>query len=639
MNRSRLQTPRTVEEQPLPAPGIPNMEPLLSTEAFSNLDIQFARLMERLHGREAPALRLASALVSRSTREGHTCLDLGRSDLLPKEAKPEADEATLPLSALEPDAFRNAFTGSAIVGEPGDFKPLILDAAGRLYLNRYFEYQRKLADILLARIREPAPPHSPEAVRERLDRLFPGSSAPAGPVAEPDWQKLAAFTALRKRLCVISGGPGTGKTTTVARILALLIETEGTPRHRIALAAPTGKAAARLQEAIQAEKPKLACPEAVRDAIPETASTLHRLLGSRPDSSSFRHNAENPLEADVVVIDEASMTDLALMSKCVQAVPPRARLIIMGDRHQLASVEAGAVLSDICGGDRPPAFSHPFAAEAEAACGFQLEAAPAAPGLGDAIVSLRRNYRFGSDSGIGLLSEAIRRGDADQTLSILKSRAFTDLEWRDIPDGRALQKTLPPVVAEGYTPYLLAPSPEEAFQAFSDFRILCALREGPFGVSTLNAATERTLAAHGLIRLTSRWYRGRPVMVTRNDYGLRLFNGDIGIVSPDPESADEDRAVFPGDQGFRSVHTLRLPDHETVYALTVHKSQGSEFGTVLLVLPDRDSPVLTRELLYTAVTRARRRLILWAREEAVRAAVSRPTLRASGLYDALWGQA
>lgn len=464
------------------------------------------------------------------------------------------------------------------------------------------------------------------------------------PGPEPDWQKVAAFAALRKRLCVISGGPGTGKTTTVARILALLIESEGIPGRRIALAAPTGKAAARLQEAIQGEKAKLACPDAVKEAIPETASTIHRLLGSIPNSPFFRHDARHPIEADVVVIDEASMTDLALMSKCVQAVPAKARLIIMGDRHQLASVEAGAVLSDICGGDRAPVFSAAFAAEAEAACGFPMEASPSAEGRGDCIVALRRNFRFGSASGIGRLSEAIRGGDADEAMAILRGGGFADLEWRDIPDGRALQRSLPTVAAEGYAPYLVAESTEATFDAFGDFRILCAVREGPFGVSAMNAATERTLADRGFIRLTSRWYRGRPVMVTRNDYGVRLFNGDIGIVTGASAGDDggdrEDRAdqvLFSSDQGFRAVHAMRLPEHETVYALTVHKSQGSEFGTVLLVLPDRDSPVLTRELLYTGVTRARSRLLVWGREEAVRAAVSRPTARASGLYDALWG--
>ncbi|MGA2402303.1 MAG: exodeoxyribonuclease V subunit alpha, partial [Syntrophobacteraceae bacterium] len=457
---------------------------------------------------------------------------------------------------------------------------------------------------------------------------------------ETDWQKVAAFTSAMKGFCVISGGPGTGKTFTVAKILALLLEQPGAEKIRIALAAPTGKAAARLQEAIKNSKEKLNCRQEIKKLIPEEASTIHRLLGSVPDSPYFRHNSENLLPAEVVVVDEASMVDLALLSKLVQAVPPSARLILLGDKDQLASVEAGAVLGDICDTGKAHGYSQKFCNALKQVAGENV-ACPTeggdGPGIRDSIIQLRRSYRFGAVSGIGEVSRAVNEGDGIRAMELMKSGSSADIQWKELPRPETMPAVFKERIIEGFSPYLLEPDPAKAFDLFNKFRILCALREGPHGVHHMNLLVEQTLRDEGLIHRDGRWYAGRPVMITRNDYNLRLFNGDVGITLPDPKLENELRVFFPAPDGsMRTFPPLRLPEHETVYAMTVHKSQGSEFDHVLFLMPDRSVPVLTRELVYTAITRAREKVEVWGKEEVFKAAISRRIERISGLREGLW---
>jgi len=615
---------------------------LSSAGKLSPLDLHFARLMARLSANDEPELTLAAAMVSSATGHGHICLDL-------RSAREEVLES-LPGVSLLPgvDEWNEKLGRSLVVGVPGEYRPLVLDDAGRLYLYRYWEYQQKLADALRARIERASASWDAGNLRYRLDRLFPSERR------EIDWQKVAALASVRKTVCVVSGGPGTGKTTTVAKILALLLELAPSERLRIALAAPTGKAATRLQEAIKGAKEKLDCSEEVKTTIPEAASTIHRLLGSTPGSAYFRHNEENPLPVDVLVVDEASMVDLPLMSKLVQALPLAARLILLGDRDQLSSVEAGAVLGDICATGGKIVFSMEFANDCAKACGVLLDEELTSQGTDekarDFIVELQKSYRFSGESGIALFSAKVRKNDADGAVATLREAKHTDLIWSEISSCAHLEKTIRKNVINGFRDYLEevkglgernGEDPNNklirVFRCFEGFRILCAVREGLCGVAGLNILAEDILDEEGLIERGRKWYVGRPVLIKRNDYSLHLFNGDIGIYLPDILAGSDHRVFFPGLEGtFRCFHPQRLPEHETAWAMTVHKSQGSEFAEVLFILPDRDSPVMTRELVYTAITRARKRVALLGSEQVLRQAILRSTKRLSGLSDALW---
>ena len=607
------------------------LDPLFTAGTLSRLDIHFAAHLIRLAGGDIPELALAAALVSSYTRQGHVCLDL--SDMQGKKL-PERGDGEVVLVCPELKGWCEKLRGSDVVGDPGEYKPLILDEKFRLYLFRYWEYQERLADSIRKRICEDRPDIDVATLRSRVERLFPEHTR-----EETDWQRIAALTAWMKKFCVISGGPGTGKTTTVAKILALFLEQANSKRLRIALTAPTGKAAARLQETIKLAKEKLHLAEAIKQAIPEEGSTIHRLLGSIPGSPYFRHNAQNPLSVDVVVLDEASMIDMALMSKLVQAMPSRARLILLGDRDQLSSVEPGAVLGDICDTGNSPGFSKCFHEDLREITGYDIPHSKEerGPPIQDCIVQLRDNYRFGSDSGIGAVSSAVNDGDEGLAMTLLRRGEYKDIQWKDLPGSGALPQALKNIIIEGFGGYLNESDPPAIFQLFDRFRILAAIREGPYGVAAINFLAEKILQDEGLIKPEKDWYAGRPILITRNDYNLRLFNGDMGIVLRDRVAGNELRVFFPAPDGtLRRIHPLRLPEHETAYAMTIHKSQGSEFDRVLLILPDRESPVLTRELLYTGITRARESVHIWGTEGVFGMAVSRPTRRTSGLRDALW---
>lgn len=567
---------------------------------LSPLSRQFAASLQRLDPAAPPGVMQAAWLVCEAVAEGDVCADLAAAS-----GQRRWQVAQQPGVVLPPLAEWEAqLCASRLVGAPGSYAPLILDERHRLYLARYWRYERILAADLLARAAMPCGDVELARLQADLDRLFGVSGE------EPDWQRAAAEKAVLRRLCVISGGPGTGKTSTVVRILAAL-QMHYHGKLTIRLAAPTGKAAARMQEAVRNAKGRLGVTPEILAAIPEQAATLHRLLGSRPDSAKFRHGHDNPLPLDVLVVDEASMIDLALMAKLVEALPPSARLILLGDKDQLASVEAGAVFGDICAG----------AGEEDA-------------GFAPAIALLHKSYRFGVDSGIGQLAQAIRLGDAERVLAALVDGHGDEIAWQQGENSTLLTQRL----RSGYREYLEAlrsqASAAELFERFGRFRALCAHREGSSGVAGLNQLLEDAMRRAGEISKRGAWYHGRPVMVTQNDYNLALFNGDIGIAMA---SSGELRVVFQGADGrLRDYAPGRLPPHETVYAMTVHKSQGSEFDEVLLALPDEATPVINRALVYTAVTRARRRIELWGRQEVLEQAVGRAALRSSGLKDRLW---
>lgn len=596
---------------------------------LSCIDRHFADFICREAGEASPVLRLVASLASNVVGDGNICLDL--AGIAGREMRVDGDTKELPPLG----EVRDYLERLPVVGRPGEFRPLVLDENDRLYLFRYWKYERELATVILGKATGTCDGIDETVLADGLGRFFPGSGK-----SETDWQKVAALAAVRKRFTVISGGPGTGKTSTVVKIIALLLEQAKEGHLRFALAAPTGKAAARLKESIRLMKEKLDCGDEVKARIPDEVTTIHRLLGAMGDSVRFRHSKENPLPHDTVIVDEASMVSLPLMAKLTTALKPVARLILLGDRDQLASVEAGAVLGDICGGSRVEPFSGEFAAFVKKVA---REIVPAEgtivklPPLADSLVVLKKNYRFGEASGIGALSRAINSGDSDLTISLLGEGTYKDIALRMLPKVGDLKKSLSGEIIEGYGRYLAAQTPGEALAYFDFFRILCAVRQGIHGVAGINRLVEEILAEKGLIEPKNRWYKGRPVMITSNDYGLKLFNGDVGLTLPDPDSGGQMRVFFAAtDGGVRNISPLRLPAHETVYAMTIHKSQGSEFERVLLMLPESDSQVLSRELVYTGITRAKAYVDIWGDEEVFRTAVSRRIQRTSGLRDALW---
>ncbi len=614
---------------------------LAALEVFAPIDEHFAQAMARLTAGAPREVLLGAAIASARTRDGHVCADLAAIAGTPIRDPLGAAVAGLRWPSL--DEWTGVLQTSALVGDGIAARPLVLDAAhGRLYLRRYWQYEQRLAEQLRARAAVVEEGIEVACLREGLARLFPPASADD---EGADGQRRAALMAVLRRFAVISGGPGTGKTSTVVKLLALLVEqaaSAGRARPAITLVAPTGKAASRLTESIRAAKARIACGDAIKRDIMEDAATIHRRLGRLPaPSTRFRHDAENPLAADIVLVDEASMVDLALMVRLVDAVPQHARLILLGDRDQLASVDAGAVLGDICNAEDTRGFSAGFAARLAAVTEAPARTGPHAPastGVWDSIVHLTRSYRYGESSGIGVLARAINAGDAAAVHHVLTSGEHPDVSLRPLPPGDELGAELRTTLVEGYRGYLEAPSAEAKLAAFNRFRVLCAHRRGPHGVELTNAHAERALGAAGLLGRPGARYAGRPVLVTANDYEVRLFNGDIGLLLEEAGPGGGLRAVFAAsDQTLRRVSPARLPPHETAFAMTIHKSQGSEFDRVVVLLPAAVSPILSRELLYTAVTRARTQVILFGDADVLAAGVTRRVDRASGLRQALWG--
>ncbi len=638
---------RSASVTPL-ALGKASLEALREAGVFEPLDVHFARTIGALGEETNPDVLLAAALVSRQTRAGHVCVLLSRfgSELV------EGEEGPLPFRWPEADAWEQALEKSSLVSRGDERRPLVLDEHGRLYLHRYYEHEARLAELLRERA---------EQAVEALDeaRLVDGFHRLFGPVGgeEIDGQRMGVLVALTRRLAVISGGPGTGKTSTVVRILALLVEqflARGERAPRVVLLAPTGKAAARLVESIRGAKSQLELSPEVSRAITEEASTIHRALGVTRDSANrYLRNAERPLIGDVVLVDEASMVDLSLMRNLVEAVPPEARLILLGDRHQLASVEAGSVLAELCAASRTSEESgyapglielYQRLVRGAGAPGGKTpnrgvsrdarsEARSVAP-LACSVVELTRSYRFKGDSAIGRVSGAVRRGDVAAVFEGLAKAEAGELTLSETAPAHALAPALARAVVAGYRGYLKAASAEDALRLLGQFRVLAAHRRGFSGVEHLNTAIRTVLADAALVPPKGSFFRGRPGLITQNDDGVGLFNGDVGLTWPNARG--ELRVHFLSSDGrLRELSPARLPAHETAFALSVHKSQGSEHDEIALVLPDLGSPLLTRELLYTAITRAKKRVQLFGTKQAIEAAVRDRVVRESGLAELL----
>ena len=601
---------------------------------FSFIDRQFAEFIQEQAGPEVGAsLGAAAALVSRWLAEGQTCLPL--ADLAGKEYPPRQKtgevEGLYRVTCPTLETWQNELQqGHGIVSAPEDAAstPLVLDEHGRLYLHRYWHYEKSVAADLKARMLLEDTTIDQTALKSSLDRFFPDQTKTV------NWQKVAVMNSVLRRFSVITGGPGTGKTYTVARLLAALLEQPGGKDKTIRLVAPTGKAVARISESLNRAVENLDCADEIKTRLQEKnlTSTLHRLLGFIPNSPRFRYHAEHPLAVDVLVIDEASMVSLSLMSKLLAALPHEARVILVGDKDQLPPVEPGNVFGDLCRASELNGFSSEFCAKWKELTGLSLSCSPNKQGL-DTVVELQVNHRTEGETLSGL-NHAVNTGQFEVVESLAGAGAF---QWIQSVPGvgkvkeeqiRDLKLALKEVVDAYFAPVLAATSAQEAIKVFERFRILCAVRDGVYGVESINRLVEELLAK----KIGSK-YKGKPVMVTANNYQVRLFNGDIGIIW-----GDRDLFVnFESDEGrSKEIALERLPDHETAFAMTIHKSQGSEFDHVLMILPpNSESAILNRELIYTGLTRARKSVKLWAGSEVMEAALKKTNQRASGLTDAL----
>ncbi len=526
---------------------------------FSDLDIQFLKFIISLSNDTNEGLLLGAALTSYFTSNGSSCVDLSQlaGQYFPLESV-ETERILCPNLVEWQQDLKNC----SIIGQAGDYKPLILDKQ-RLYLYRYWNYEQQLAANINSRRTMQRTDINHALLENGLLRLFSKTS---------EEQKQAAQAAVLNNFCLISGAPGTGKTSTIVKILILLLEQNS--NLNIALAAPTGKATVRLQETIRKILPDLACSKEIKDLIPKESYTIHRLLG-------------HELPYDVIIIDEASMIDLALMAKMAPMISKSARWILLGDKDQLASIATGTVFADLC--------------------------------KTEDTVYLTKNYRFRENSGIWQLAQAIKQGEASKALKLLGSKS--DLSWYDL-DSNLIEQ-----ISDNLSICFLEQVPAKILETYNKIGVLCANRYGLYGMESINQRLEEEFRRKGLIQARNNWYNARPIMITHNDYRLKLFNGDMGTIL-------NNNAFFPDAKGeLRAFSPSCLPKHETAYAMTIHKSQGSEFEQVIILLPDKLSPLLTRELLYTGISRARSHVSIWGNKDIFLEAISQQNCRFSGLGD------
>ena len=627
-------------------------------EIFSDLDYYFASKVLELNGEDEANddLFLISMLLSHCvSSERHICLDIADKKQLKLHVEDIIKQnAGVQNSNIIVREFSEDLPGKLsacrVVGKPGEYQPLILDA-NHLYLHRFWVREQVIAKKIrqLSALKEENV--DIELLKQGLNKLFPITPLPENKI---DWQRIAAFCAVINKFCVITGGPGTGKTTVVAAVLALLQEQSMNNNGRpltVKLCTPTGKASARLTEAVAMEKVRLKCSKEIKSFIPEKSTTIHKLLGGRYLSPNFKYNSKRKLEADVVVVDEASMVPMMIMAKLLDAVAENTKIILLGDKDQLASVEAGAIFGDVCdaaGGSSKAQnlFSEEFIklylkTENNE---IRIEKTPDYNPVIDSVVELVESHRFASDRSIGKLKNLINEGDSDSALSILENPQETELNYKQINSKSEeiyynLKDTITNLkvtnTAVNYLAYINASDINEAFRIFDSFRILCAYKVGVYGTKEVNKHIIRIVKNHYGIPRDKKYFKGMPILIKKNYSPLGLYNGDIGLCWSMPDNPERVLVYFsdvnnPGK--FRHFTPAQLPDHETVFAMTIHKSQGAGFENVLIILSDdNDSPLLTRELLYTGITRAEKKVMIWCSEKAFIKAVKTKTIRYSGL--------
>ena len=571
---------------------------VLRQAGISELACQFAMYIERVDKTDDQLISLTAALLSEAVSQGHVCLNLNNFAAINEDLKPLLPEQL--------NDWLARLKNSNVVGQAGEYRPMIVDDKGLLYLYRHWQDEQSVA----ANIRQRS-----QAVslldEQQLKQDFADWQTT---IDDIDWQKVAVLMALTRQFCVISGGPGTGKTTVVLRLLQSLQKQQA--GCRIALAAPTGKAAARLQQATSQSGEGLI-----------QAKTLHRLLGITADNDQGRFNQDRTLPFDIIIVDEASMIDISLMAKLLKAMAAKTRLVLLGDSEQLASVESGAVLANLCQSDT--LLSGDFVHTARSLIGSDLsqyESQASDAFMIDSMVKLQHSYRFEQTSLVGRLAAAVQAAESE--LFVNELLASETSAWQQTLNVTTL--------IEGYQDYIDAinqhAETKECLERFEQFRVLCALKLGSQSVTSVNVLIERYLTKLGW-RTQQDFYHGRPIMIMQNDYRQQLFNGDIGLILKDENG--QLRACFLFDELLRFIPLSRLPAHETAYAMTIHKSQGSEFENVCVLLPEEDSVLLTRELLYTAITRAKSDISLMAAEHIIRTTVATQHYRETGLAEQL----
>ena len=611
---------------------IKRLSELACTGQASRNGVEFARFINRIAPDEPEDVLMCAYLVCAAIEDSHTCLPIDRTSWA------HVTKRYCCNIACEIDI--NHIRDSRVIGPPDANRPLIL-YEDKIYLHRYYHYERIIAQRILSMIKHPvSTPSSKEEIEEFItEKLF---SPETKKKISPDWQKIAVLHSLFNRLLIISGGPGTGKTRTVTAIMAILSHLGKRENPvTIAMCAPTGKAAARLAESVKAALQTM--PDYIQASLPTTAKTIHRLLGA--GTGNFRYDRNNPLPYDIVIVDEVSMVDMPLMAHLFDALDKETSLIMLGDKDQLASVEAGCVLGDICSGIGSYRYSDEFMERCKIiredthlkGHGHDLPTHR----LKDAMIHLTYSYRFDEKSGIAQLSKAVNIGDYRQVKKILSEAGK---KYRDIEFIKRHEKPLDALLKEYFLPYarsiVTAPTVTDAIELMNNAKILCGLRKGPRGIEYINRLITIILSGiempFGFIRPDfSGLYRGLPIIINKNDYSLELFNGDTGIVWPD--SNGEMKVWFISEGGkTRGILPARLPSHDHAWAITVHRSQGSEFDNVYFILPPEDSFMPGRELLYTAITRARDTITLWGSEDDMKTCVENKTLRYSGLGEMLW---
>ncbi|MDK9793295.1 exodeoxyribonuclease V subunit alpha [Vibrio sp. D431a] len=675
---------------------IERLKNLKSEGVITEIDYHFASTLMQ-YDRDNELLTeltpFVSALLSTELSRGNTCVKIDKINLKRPFGLKEDDCVELLSNIPDRTLWGELLLSSSVCSESGQ-TPLIYNE-GRLYLNKYWRYEKCISETLVQLASQSANINTSE-MRAYLEELFPRpysflmkalskansdddlieAAIDVLDIAQPqsinwndtlpvlqraksaedlkklsklipensrlDWQKIAVASSLLKPLAIITGGPGTGKTTTVIKLLASMIHSHRTNANdelsyippTIKLVAPTGKAAMRLTESIGGALQTMNLDEDVAAHIPTQASTLHRLLGATKGASKFRFNAENRLHLDALVVDEASMIDLPMMFSLVCALPPHAKLILLGDKDQLASVEAGSVLADFCAFSRF-SFSSNHTSQIEALTSFKINSSPKAKLLTDCVSELKKSYRFHAKSGIGQLAKAVNNGESADIDKVL-SEGFDDVHFSEL-NANSYNEMITQVSAS-YAEYIdlirTGASYKEIIDTYNSIRLLCAVREGEFGLTGLNSKIEKKLCSMGLLSIHKHnsWYEGRPIMVVRNDYSTGLYNGDIGITVRDPESNNLIVIFEFPDGSIKQYQTCRIPDHETAFAMTIHKSQGSEFPNTYMVLPVKPTPVLTRELVYTGITRAKTNLHMFATRDILHRGAKARTIRHGGLF-------